>query len=272
MLRRIIGLSAGVTLVAACTSSPATTTPCSPETDQALCTRLARNCALLTASDICGVNRTVNCGTCAPPDACGGAGTPNVCGRPADGGSPIGDAGSPDACTWTCPTASHFVTLTAKFDYAGMASGYIKGQWLPLMGETPTVMVSFDEGAVFKDPPASNQYTTRALVSNASVQVKNDPSGIIASQFKGTWSGTITMKYGTSVSFVLDLVTSSLSLQNTMSLSCQIASVKVGSDQYPTLDPFSCTAGYYSLHQSDGTHTTEVAYTLDPGSGPLAYQ
>ncbi len=52
-----------------------------PETDAALCLRLAKNCGSLTAVDTCGRTRTVaSCGTCTAPDVCGGVGKPNVCG------------------------------------------------------------------------------------------------------------------------------------------------------------------------------------------------
>ncbi|MFZ5439331.1 MAG: choice-of-anchor D domain-containing protein [Myxococcota bacterium] len=52
---------------------------CTPESNQALCTRLAATCGTLTAADNCGATRTVSCGTCTSPQTCGGGGTPNVC-------------------------------------------------------------------------------------------------------------------------------------------------------------------------------------------------
>jgi hypothetical protein len=57
---------------------------CTPESAAAFCTRLGRNCDLVTAIDACGVMRTENCGTCMSPRTCGGGGTPNVCGCPTE--------------------------------------------------------------------------------------------------------------------------------------------------------------------------------------------
>jgi hypothetical protein len=55
---------------------------CARETDAAFCTRLGLSCGAVSAADNCGVSRTVaSCGTCAGTGvACGGGGTPNVCG------------------------------------------------------------------------------------------------------------------------------------------------------------------------------------------------
>ncbi|HYV49814.1 MAG TPA: kelch repeat-containing protein [Myxococcaceae bacterium] len=59
--------------------------PPPPECNEApaqLCSRLGKNCGPVTATDVCGVDRTVTCGACANPQTCGGAGTPNVCACP----------------------------------------------------------------------------------------------------------------------------------------------------------------------------------------------
>jgi hypothetical protein len=52
---------------------------CTPETDQAFCSRHNKNCGSYTDVDSCGALRTANCGSCMAPDTCG-CGTPNVCG------------------------------------------------------------------------------------------------------------------------------------------------------------------------------------------------
>jgi peptidoglycan/xylan/chitin deacetylase (PgdA/CDA1 family) len=55
---------------------------CTPETDAAFCTRVAKNCGTVSGTDNCGSNRNVaSCGSCVDPQTCGGAGTPNVCGE-----------------------------------------------------------------------------------------------------------------------------------------------------------------------------------------------
>lgn len=65
---------------------------CTPESDEAFCARLQKNCDEVTAVDNCGVSRTAACGTCAT-GTCGGGGTANVCGAPS--------CASPDCRTWT---------------------------------------------------------------------------------------------------------------------------------------------------------------------------
>lgn len=53
---------------------------CVPESDVDFCARLSKDCDLVSGFDSCGVGRTANCGTCAPPTSCGGGGVANVCG------------------------------------------------------------------------------------------------------------------------------------------------------------------------------------------------
>jgi hypothetical protein len=51
---------------------------CTPESDAAFCSRLAKNCGAVTGIDSCGSSRTVSsCGSCTSPQTCG---TSNVCG------------------------------------------------------------------------------------------------------------------------------------------------------------------------------------------------
>ena len=57
---------------------------CSPISDQALCQQNSYECGMLTATDNCGQQRTVDCGNqaqvCAPNFTCGGAGAAGRCG------------------------------------------------------------------------------------------------------------------------------------------------------------------------------------------------
>ncbi len=51
---------------------------CTPESDEAMCSRVARNCGTLTGTDSCGSQRTIaSCGTCPGAQICGAS---NVCG------------------------------------------------------------------------------------------------------------------------------------------------------------------------------------------------
>ena len=50
--------------------------PCTPESDDQFCARLGYDCDPVTAADNCGNQRTVDCGSCTPPDTCTG----NLCG------------------------------------------------------------------------------------------------------------------------------------------------------------------------------------------------
>jgi hypothetical protein len=55
---------------------------CNGESDAEFCSRLGKNCGLVTANDKCGTERTVvSCGTCSGTGVtCGGGATANVCG------------------------------------------------------------------------------------------------------------------------------------------------------------------------------------------------
>ena len=43
---------------------------CTPETESAFCTRNNKNCGSFTGTDNCGIQRTVNCGTCPSGQTC----------------------------------------------------------------------------------------------------------------------------------------------------------------------------------------------------------
>ncbi len=52
---------------------------CAPEDDPGFCARLVKNCDVVMAPDNCGVDRSVDCGSCTAPAVCGGGGSANVC-------------------------------------------------------------------------------------------------------------------------------------------------------------------------------------------------
>ena len=54
------------------------------ENDRAFCTRLGADCGPLVDFDICDTQRSIFCGTCEAPDACGFGNDPNICGSIAE--------------------------------------------------------------------------------------------------------------------------------------------------------------------------------------------
>jgi hypothetical protein len=87
---------------------------CTPETDRALCARLAKDCGTLAASDNCGTLRSsISCGACVAPKICGGASTANVCGTYA--GTPVG--GTPLAIG--AATATWYAIEGEQYDVGG---------------------------------------------------------------------------------------------------------------------------------------------------------
>ena len=54
---------------------------CAPELEEAICSRLDKNCGELLAVDNCGNRRVVSCGVCTGEESCGGSGEANVCGE-----------------------------------------------------------------------------------------------------------------------------------------------------------------------------------------------
>ena len=52
---------------------------CPPEPSADICERLGANCGSVTTLDVCGTDRTVDCGRCQAGSVCGGGPAPNVC-------------------------------------------------------------------------------------------------------------------------------------------------------------------------------------------------
>jgi hypothetical protein len=76
------------TLPQTCGAVTANVCGCVAESNTAFCARLGgKNCGNMTAADNCAVSRTVSCGSCTLPQACGCGGTANVCGNLPDGGA-----------------------------------------------------------------------------------------------------------------------------------------------------------------------------------------
>jgi hypothetical protein len=94
------------TLVAGAAAPPPPS--CTPESDAAFCSRLAKNCGSVTGTDNCGASRTVSsCGSCASPQTCGGGGTANVCGSSASATNLFSNASFASGTTgWTTYFAS----------------------------------------------------------------------------------------------------------------------------------------------------------------------
>lgn len=76
------------------------------ESDQAFCQRLGKDCDTVFARDACGLERTVDCGSCSAPEQCGGGGSENECGCPLESdtifcariGAPCGNVTATDSC------------------------------------------------------------------------------------------------------------------------------------------------------------------------------
>ncbi|MGA9521059.1 MAG: hypothetical protein WBV82_06320 [Myxococcaceae bacterium] len=79
---------------------------CTPESDAQFCARLGKDCGPVTGADNCGASRTVECGSCALPETCGGGGVTNVCGCTSESdaafcaglGATCGTASGTDTC------------------------------------------------------------------------------------------------------------------------------------------------------------------------------
>ena len=64
----------------ACSAPTEGVCSCGGESDAQLCALVFKNCGTVTAADLCGEIRTVECGECAEPQSCGGGGIANLCG------------------------------------------------------------------------------------------------------------------------------------------------------------------------------------------------
>lgn len=269
----------GSLLLMAC-SSEQSGDLCSGETDSALCARLILDCGLLTAYDNCGRQRTVNCGSCAAPAVCGGSGVANVCGAGGSGGgagtggasgSDAGTAGSGGStCTGLCPTKSHWIKGSFALDYAKPAGTYSTGELLPLVGETIQVVVSFDEGAQFKDPPANNEYSLRIVASGAEVQQSGDATGLFEQKTSllENDDAEVSFDYGTQVDFAA-VFSEGYPDGYRLSFSClAVTSLSVGTDQYVQPGPVSCASGTIQLGHSNNYHQSDYV----TGKGAFEYQ
>ena len=111
---------------------------CTPESDAAFCSRLAKNCGAVSGTDNCGAARTVSsCGSCTSPATCGGGGTANVCGS-AGGSSP---PASVLVSTGGTITASH--NGTSPEDKSKAFDQYTSTKWFAGGAATPWITYDF---------------------------------------------------------------------------------------------------------------------------------
>jgi hypothetical protein len=95
---------------------------CTPESDAAFCSRLARSCGVATGNDNCGQPRSVICGSCAGTQSCGGAGVAGQCGcTPQCQGKVCGS----DSCGGTCGACPGNSTCGADQTSCGCNAGYL---------------------------------------------------------------------------------------------------------------------------------------------------
>jgi hypothetical protein len=133
---------------------------CSPESDAAFCSRLGKNCGMVTANDNCGAPRTVgSCGACTAPATCGGGGTANVC-----GGSPSGpDLTEGGTATSTGTACSAGESVAQAYDNLMTPSTFSK--WCIL--SAPSSVVPISAGYRFSG-------TSAYVVTSYSVTTGND--------------------------------------------------------------------------------------------------
>ena len=125
---------------------------CTPESDAAFCSRLAKNCGAVSGTDNCGAARTVSsCGSCTSPATCGGGGTANVC-----GGSGSTPPASVLVSTGGTITASHNGTSpedkSKAFDQSTSTKWFASGAATPWLaydfsGTTARVITSYKVGS-----------------------------------------------------------------------------------------------------------------------------
>ena len=63
-----------------CGVSAANRCSCQGEPDRQFCQRHGKSCGTFSAKDNCGVQRTLDCGSCLAPQRCAGGGVANICG------------------------------------------------------------------------------------------------------------------------------------------------------------------------------------------------
>lgn len=223
---------------------------CTPGTERCDC-RAGGTCdpGLTCASNLCvKLPGTVGTGGKTDGGGAGGAGT--------DGGV--------DACTFACPTGSHWVEGTFKMDPASTGDFNLVG------GQTISIVMSFEEGATFKDPVLANSYPERILLSSVTLQDSGDKNGQIDSYYDGTYPGPgeLDSSYSTYIDFSVGFQQDSGNGTFSATVWCNNAPLKPGSDQYPVVAPFDCAnAGI----QFDETAITKVNAGSAKGSGSFKF-
>lgn len=192
------------------------------------------------------------------------------------GGTDGGAVGEQDACTFACPTASHWIEGTFTIDYAS-PSLVSDGKFQPLQGETISIIISFDEGATFKDPPKNNTYTFRVLATETAFAVSGDPSGVVAAHFSNPPSlqdSGLDVDYSTALSFSAGFGVSSSVDGYAVGVRCSAPPLRVGSDQYAILAPFDCASGsvrFMEYGPSQGMVGQTAVVNVATGSGSFRY-
>jgi hypothetical protein len=225
---------------------------CYGETDEAFCARLRGNCGVLTAIDACGVQRSANCGSCSSGQTCGGAAVPNQCGVAAEQESDGGASGTPDGCTFACPTRAHSIAATITVNDVNFKQGAL-GRFGPMKGETFDVLLSFDELTPTKDPPEVTatwtRYVTRILSQSHDIASQGDSSQLfdaaaktVLNKARGTATFTIR-----SDSSITDFRFVAKSGDDVIVFVCDVPAPSLGVDHYIIPEPFACSKGYWSL-------------------------
>jgi hypothetical protein len=181
-----------------------------------------------------------------PGEASGGDASNGQGGSDASDGQNGNDASmGPDGCSFACPTRAHWISGTFTVTYASpsLPGGNVTadGRFLPLVHETISFVVSFDEGAMTKQPQRGGQYALDIILSQADISYQGDATGLLDTYLKPsveTAKGNADFNYGAN-----EKMTVGVGSSYGISFSCDNLTLPVGSDQYIIPGDVNCSAG-----------------------------
>jgi len=257
----IVALLGAGGIALACSSK--TQQACEQESDSDMCKRLGLDCELLTGFDNCGLQRTINCGTCTAPAICGVGALANHC-----VGVTSKDAGGTDAsdaasCTFTCPKAKHFIEGNSA-----PQGQNISQQPLPFV-------ISFDEGKTGESALSNSLNQTIVDISNVTIEF-DDSNG----NFSSIWASappdsnaatvhSIALSYDTLTMisyFIFELDRTADGGTTKLIVTCSGKGLlMLGPDQFPLLpDSLACTNGHGEIDlyapQASATDTATASF------------
>jgi hypothetical protein len=187
----------------------------------------------------------------------------NVCGELAESGEPSGDSGSeagsgadgggPDGCSFACPTRAHWITGTFTITYANpaLAGTGLDGRFLPLVNESISFVLSFDEGAITKQPNNHGEYDLEIILSQGDLAYQGDTSGVLDKYVKPS----IEMAMGNALFAYAanEKMTVGIGSGASVAFSCSNLTLQVAPDQYIVPGDVSCSAGSLQISEDQQT-------------------